>query len=198
MEKQQSIRLFTAYKCSDQMVAHLDSIQKDLERVFALYTDLEFKPELLFHITLVFLGQVPLKQLEPLEGVLRHCARTFPKNLLQNITTDSHISLLHNSLVIRVSEQAMGSFVHYIEQALKNARLYQPAPHRPYIPHVTVGRVRTVQNVKLFNTHLLQDIVSTMPDIESITMSIDSFSLFHSLGDKVYEELFLFELETFN
>lgn len=148
-------RLFIAFEVPEPSKATLLEIQANLQRmVRSQYVT--WLPEALWHITVQFLGEVEPRTLERMCDVI-HDVR--PRSIdLQCWSV--HALSVHSSprnIVLQFADPSGAAFSLRDWLAKSVARLGVAADTRPWIPHVTLGRIRagrTILNEFLTEIHV--------------------------------------------
>lgn len=138
-------RLFLAFEIPEPSKATLLEIQANLQRmVRSQYVT--WLPESLWHITVQFLGEVDSKTLELLQRVVREVR---PRSIdLQCWSV--HALSVHSSprnIVLQFADPNGTAFSLRDWLAKSVARLGVAADTRPWIPHVTLGRIRAGRSI---------------------------------------------------
>ena len=141
------IRAFIALEVSQQVRARLAELLRRLRKL-----DLDARltqPEAL-HLTLKFLGQVPVARIDPVEEVLRHCGRISPRMELSLTSMGAFPNIAKPRVAWAGVEPTteLSRLHERIETAL--SPLSFSRERRPFRPHLTLARFRSHRNIGSF------------------------------------------------
>jgi 2'-5' RNA ligase len=138
-----TIRCFIAIELSDEARTQLARLQNRLEDIFPTDVVRWTAPQNI-HLTLHFLGEVPVDQLEPVKGAVLDVAATTPPFSL----TLGHLGCFPNTRRPRIvwvdvsgETEILLRLQEELGTRLQKGIAFQPDT-RPYSPHLTIGRIR--------------------------------------------------------
>ena len=141
-QKQQTIRAFVALSLGDEVRAVLRERSSALQQQFADF-NINWVPWQNFHITLSFIGNIPLSDVAKVTGVMAEASagvKPFTVSLGDVVLfpPDQQVKGLFVAPV--VPDQALKNLQSNIEVALKEAgyKIFD----RPYRPHMTIARLK--------------------------------------------------------
>jgi RNA 2',3'-cyclic 3'-phosphodiesterase len=147
------IRAFVAIDLPAGVHEALETLEAELRRCDAPVTWV--KPERI-HLTLKFLGNVSSEQIEGIQAVLRQCAASIRPFRLQAAGCGAFPTIQQMRVVwvgVRGDAEPLGKLQREVERAL--VPLGFPPEERPFRPHLTVGRVKGRQRLRLLQESLL-------------------------------------------
>ncbi len=147
LAQEENWRIFIAVPVPDELIRQLSSLINQLKR---LNGDVKWvRPETI-HLTLKFLGNVPVSRLEEVfSGVAVASAGTGPFELVAEQLGVFPSQSQPRVFWVGFGDQGLQDLVRLqnrIEQTM--ARLGFPEEKRPFTPHLTLGRVRSLKHVK--------------------------------------------------
>ena len=185
-----TIRTFIAVDLNPRIKKTIKHIQNYLDRANC---DVKWvKPENI-HLTLKFLGDINIKEIDALTQLL--------SNLLQNIKPIETEFTLLNAFPdisqphiiwagLKDDSQKIAHLVKFLEKSL--GRIGFKEEQKPFRPHITIGRIRTQNNISNLS-HALSDY--TVPDTQ--TQTIKHITLYKSTLTShapIYDKLATFDL----
>ena len=142
----QTIRAFLAFDLSQPVKETLADIQKQLH--VAEHKIKWVNPEQM-HLTIKFFGGLNIKKIAPLTAVINDMTKTCDPFILELDTLGAFPSM-HNPNVLWVSlndqKNQLSDFVAQIENTA--AKVGLPKETRVFKPHITLGRVKSIQNIE--------------------------------------------------
>jgi 2'-5' RNA ligase len=148
----QSIRSFIAIQLNKEIKEELKNIQDELKN---LNLDVKWVEINNIHLTLKFLGNVELDDLEKIKSVLKNISLLF-KPFEINLSDLSVFPKVDFPRVIWVGlnqgKKELSALTAALEEELK--KLGIPAEEREFTPHLTLGRVRSSKNKDKLKTYL--------------------------------------------
>ena len=164
MAESSRIRSFVAVDLEQQVLEVLRVLQAELARAGA---DVRWVRPTGMHVTLKFLGAVETARLERVHAALREAVPTQPVTHLRVRGLGAFPSLRRPRVVwAGLVGDGMVALATCVEQALKP--LGFPAEKRPFAPHVTLGRVKSMRGwerlEEALKAHLDDDCGATIVD----------------------------------
>lgn len=148
----QSIRSFIAIELNKEFKEELKNIQDELKN---LNLDVRWVEINNIHLTLKFLGNVELGDLEKIKSVLKNISLLF-KPFEINLSELGLFPKVDFPRVIWVGinhgKNELIRIASTIEEELKKLRI--PSEEREFIPHLTLGRVRSSKNKDKLKSYL--------------------------------------------
>jgi 2'-5' RNA ligase len=184
------IRAFIAIDLSPSILKRLDSVLADLQERLA-GVPVRWVPVKNIHLTLKFLGDVSITNLDVLKDVLRSCAAVHhpfeisvgdlgafpsarrPRVVWVGVTAPPDLAALHSGI------------------DNETARLGYAREDRPFSPHLTLGRVS--RNATFHDSQVIGEIIRTVPVGFLGATRVESVALYRSdlnPGGTVYTQLF--------
>jgi len=144
-EEKQSVRAFIAIHIPAGVRERLRAAQAELERAIT-ESAVRWTPFEQLHLTLEFLGNVATENLPPLESALKQVATPHRPFELSAERVGAFSSVRNPRVVwagIEGETDAVKSLQSDVKSSVRSFVAEQET--RPYKPHVTLGRVRTVK-----------------------------------------------------
>jgi len=142
----ESIRSFIAVKLNDEAHKAVTQAQTCLKQTGC---DVKWVAPNNIHLTLKFLGQVPLDKIDTVKGVLNHCLQS-TESIETVLTGLGVFPRPQRPRVIWVGledkERKIQQLADLIETSLN--KIGFPKEDRAFKSHITIGRVRSLKNVK--------------------------------------------------
>ncbi|MBI4248253.1 MAG: RNA 2',3'-cyclic phosphodiesterase [Elusimicrobia bacterium] len=139
------LRIFVALPLDESMAASLSRYQDDLKRSGANF---KWTSPRQFHFTLYFNAEISEDRLEPLTAAVEASARRNPSF---DLSLD-HVGAFGSLSRPRVIWAGVGRGAEQIIRLAQDlhrelARRDFPAPDKPFVPHLTLGRMRSARNL---------------------------------------------------
>jgi len=170
MEK---IRIFIAIELPQDIKENLQSLQEELKKANA---DVKWvKPENI-HLTLKFLGYVPASQIPEIIQELKSGLDGFGTFSVEIAKLGSFPEKGKPRVIwtgVNSGSENIVRLQNKVEDFLKKFNF--PIEERKYTPHLTIGRVRGLQNIKL-----LQDLIGTRNNVQFGNMNVENVSIIRS------------------
>ena len=136
----QQVRSFIAIEISSQI---RNGIARYLKRHITNENDVKWVPQDQFHLTLKFLGDVPMNEMhQVIAGIEKACRETDPFDLVFEGIGAFPNDHLPRTLWVGVSEGIEESRILAEQIDLELERLGFPREPRRFTPHLTIGRVK--------------------------------------------------------
>jgi 2'-5' RNA ligase len=173
----ENVRLFIAIQLDEQLKAMLNEISQELEARIPAQTVRWVRPAAM-HLTLVFLGETPARQLDPIKEAIRTAAARVSETSFTAVGLGCFPNL-RRPRVVWVGVEEPSGLLSQLKRALDHELEplgFKPET-RPFSPHLTLGRVnkrasrpdaaelgRVIENttlqalgrVKVTNVHLIR------------------------------------------
>lgn len=141
------MRLFFAIALPDSA---RDAVAEALRGVRGLSEGVSWTRRSNLHITLRFLGEVPEDRVEGLASAVAPWVRRLPPPEVRIVGGGAIPDARHPRVLTMGVEGGLGPLVGAMEGAIRG--LGFPAEERPWLPHLTVGRVRFGRHDRLIST----------------------------------------------
>lgn len=184
------MRVFIAIPVEENLKKNILNVQK---RLNSPDFDIKFVERENLHFTIKFFGDIPYEKTEEIKNILKNVSENF-KSFEINI---SGIGCFPNKNYIRViwlgvkeGYQDFRSLLEYLDSELNKIGFEK---EKDYVPHLTLGRVRSVKKPKE-----LSEILAKLENIEIGKMKLKKIIFFESVLQRtgpVYKELFTVELK---
>lgn len=171
-------RLFIAIPLPDTVITVLDEAQRALKKAVHPGTVTWVAPRNI-HLTLKFLGEVPVAQRDTISQALSRVAEQHGELTLGT----TGLGCFPNSRSPRVVWVGLGGdedALHHLQDSVEGAiaQLGYPTENRPFSPHLTLGRVR--RDAARVDAQYLGSIVGEAAHPRAATWSVTELILFRS------------------
>ena len=144
MSPDQSLRTFIAIELDPKLQDALNLIQKELKEVGA---DVKWVKHDNIHVTLKFLGDVPLEKIDSIKSVMQTTLAPIPAFSMV-LTHLGAFPKVENPQIIWVGATADKNSIKHIADSLEEnlKTIGFEKEKRDFEPHITLGRMRSSQN----------------------------------------------------
>lgn len=181
------MRCFLAIDLPSAMKEKLTAIQAELEGSATI----KFVEKENLHITLFFFGEIGDKKLKEIKEVISSRLRTFQKFQVKLkgigvFPSQSYVRVIW----VGVEASRLEELHHTLIQGLQQLGFYED---RPFVPHLTIGRVKRV-----LNRENLMKVLDKFRTLEFGEFEVGEIKLMKSIltpKGPIYEDIFKFELK---
>ncbi|MBN2467966.1 MAG: RNA 2',3'-cyclic phosphodiesterase [Deltaproteobacteria bacterium] len=148
-----SLRAFVAIPLAHEIIARIDTLQKDLK---AIPADVKWvRPESI-HLTLKFLGSIDEAAVEPISRAIQKAMRGLTPWSVALRTLGTFPSL-RNPRVVWIGIKDESGQIMTLQQQIENelSSIGFPKETRPFSPHLTLGRVRSSRGKRELAANLI-------------------------------------------
>jgi 2'-5' RNA ligase len=171
------MRLFVGVSLPDPLKERVQELLRDLEEtVCRPQADVKWTPPAQIHFTVKFIGDVADEQRPVIETALDQAAhRVAPFSI--TVGGLGHFPTRGMARILWLGVRSGGENFQNLARSLQTFMdpLGYPAEDRPYIPHATLARLRSIRNMAI-----LQAPLEKYKDLEFGTMQVSSFELVQS------------------
>ncbi len=139
--KVNQIRAFIALSLTEDVVVALGRVVTPLREKYA-DKNINWVPPSNYHITLSFLGNIPIADVKKLEDIMETAGRDFKPFTVQIGKMGLFPEFERNGIFVAAvkPDEPLMTLQSTLERALKEASY--KLQHRPYRPHVTIARLK--------------------------------------------------------
>ena len=139
----ETIRAFIAIDIGDEIRGRLDELQRKLKKV---HSNVRWANPRNIHLTLVFLGDVPIEKIDSIKASLDQACRGIAEFELEAVGTGTFGRAGHPRLVWAGVEDCLplAQLHQKIVEGLSRAEI--DFDQKPFAPHLTLGRVKEIDH----------------------------------------------------
>jgi 2'-5' RNA ligase len=170
----ETIRVFIAVDIGDEIRRRLDELQRKLKKV---HSNVRWVNARNIHLTLVFLGDLPIEQITPIKAVLNQACQGIEAFELQAAGTGTFGGRPNHPHVVWAGIDncpPLAQLQHDIAEGLAQAEI--DFDQKPFSPHLTLGRVKGIDR----HTGSLLEKIKKYQDTPIGNIGIDHVELIQS------------------